>query len=134
MIKVYLGGPIGTMSVAEANAWRTKAANQLELGGIETINPLRGECDSKRPNYNCNEIVMRDKLDIRSCDVVLVYWPERTVSNGTAMEIMYAWENDKYLVFVGEWAEKDYWIKYHATKVFSDLESAVEHIKERMMV
>jgi nucleoside 2-deoxyribosyltransferase len=125
---IYLAGPIGNRPIEEANAWRKEATNRIYWANSEVINPLRGKVEHLRSTYVAAEIVTRDKKDIRKADIVLVYWPEKCVSNGTAMEIIYAHQHEKPIVFVGEWAKDDYWISYHVTKIVAELEEAYEAI------
>ena len=58
----------------------------------------------------------------------MVYWPERCVSNGTAMEIIYAWEHEVPVIFVGDWAKEDVWVRYHVAKIVSNLDNALKYI------
>jgi nucleoside 2-deoxyribosyltransferase len=127
-VLIYLAGPIGQRSLNDANSWRKEATNYLAYHNIGVLNPLRGKTEENRPYYTPGEIVTRDKQDIINSNAILVYWPEREISNGTAMEIEFAFENDKMILFVGDWAQKDIWIKYHATKIFHNLESALNYI------
>jgi nucleoside 2-deoxyribosyltransferase len=125
---VYLSGPIGDRSIEEANAWRQEVTQWLKFLDCFACNPLCGRMEALRSSYTPTEIVTRDKKDIRDSDVILVYWPEKCVSNGTAMEIIFAYQFGKPIVFVGEWAKNDYWINYHATKIVSALEEAYDAI------
>lgn len=127
-MEVYLGGPIGQRTIEEANVWRRSAEEFLTNHGVKARNPLRGKSELERRNYTNAEIVIRDKNDIMKSDVVLVYWPTRTISNGTAMEIVYAYEIKKPIIFVGEWGKDDIWINYHVTKFVPTLPEALEYI------
>jgi nucleoside 2-deoxyribosyltransferase len=128
MSKVYLAGPIGKMTIEEANAWRERANSLLQMNGCQGFNPLRGKIESERHTYTGGEVVIRDKNDIAKSDIVLVYWPDRGISNGTAMEILYAYEREKIILFIGDWGKDDLWINYHVTKFMPDLNSALEYI------
>jgi nucleoside 2-deoxyribosyltransferase len=127
-IGVYVGGPIGKMTIQEANQWREEATEYLGRHGIKTYNPLRGKVEAERGSYTRDEIILRDKNDIKKSDIVLVYWPEKCISNGTAMEILYAYEREKIIIFVGEWGKQDIWIDGHVTKFMPDLQSALDYI------
>lgn len=127
-MEVYLAGPIGSMTIAEANTWRNEAELYLAQYDIKALNPLRGKNEKDRATYTPAEVVLRDKNDIARSEVILVYWPERCISNGTAMEIEYAYEREKIILFVGDWGEKDIWIKYHVTKFMPDIKSALDYI------
>jgi nucleoside 2-deoxyribosyltransferase len=128
MTEVYLGGPIGKMTIEEANGWRKSAEKFLNNIGIVARNPLRGKTEKDRNSYTISEIVMRDKIDIQKSDIVLVYWPERVISNGTAMEIEYAYDLGKIILFVGDWGKDDIWLNYHVTKFIPTLPEALEYI------
>jgi nucleoside 2-deoxyribosyltransferase len=125
---LYLAGPIGKQTLEEANVWRKKVEKEFEdIYAIDIRSPLRGKKEENRKNYTDAEIVIRDKNDIK--DLVLVYWPERCISNGTAMEICYAFENKVPVIFVGSWAKEDVWVKYHCTNIFDTLDEAIDCIK-----
>lgn len=127
-MKLYLAGPIGDQTIEEANAWRKKAEDYFgtDYYWIDVRNPLRGKTEDNRKKCTDAEIILRDKNDIQ--DLVLVYWPERCVSNGTAMEIIYAWEHEVPVIFVGDWAKEDVWVRYHVAKIVSNLDDALKYI------
>jgi len=126
---LYLAGPIGKQTIEESSVWRKQVEDSFEnIYSIDIRNPLRGKREENRKLYTDAEIVLRDKKDIQ--DIVLVYWPERTISNGTAMEICYAFENKVPVIFVGAWARDDVWIRFHCTRIFDELDEAVEYIKK----
>jgi len=127
-MEVYLAGPIGSMTIAEANVWREAATQFLAQRGIKALNPLRGKLEKDRGTYTPAEIVLRDKNDIACAEVTLVYWPEKCTSNGTAMEIEYAHAREKIILFVGEWGKNDIWINYHVTKFMNSIEEALDYI------
>jgi nucleoside 2-deoxyribosyltransferase len=126
---LYLAGPIGKQTIEESGVWRKQVEESFEdLYSINIRSPLRGKKEENRKSYTDAEIVLRDKLDIK--DLVLVFWPERTVSNGTAMEILYAYENKVPVIFVGSWAREDVWVRHHVVRIFDELDEAVDYIKE----
>lgn len=125
---LYLGGPIGNMTIDEANGWRLEVEKQAGLLGIKCLNPLRGRTEENRKSLTDDDIIDRDKRDIEQCSIMLVNWPERIISNGTAMEIMYAHLLRKPILFVGKWAMNDIWVRYHVTDVFESTTLALAWI------
>ena len=87
--------------------------------------------------FNINELVHRDILDVEKCDVLLV---EMTNPNrnyvGTVTEMAIAREiyRKPIVVFVGEHRMKDdknrysFWVDYLATKVVATMEEAIAYI------
>lgn len=132
-MKVYLAGPVAEKTIKEADEWRRQVQYRLKSYNIDFLNPLRGKTEENRNSFNSTEIVLRDKNDIAKSDLVLVYWPKRIISNGTAMEIFYAHSLNIPILFVGEWALKDKWISEHITKCYKVLEDALEDIVEVWM-
>ena len=129
METVYLAGPIGDVSIEEANKWREIITLILKYLGFECLNPLRGITEENRTTLSDYDIVeRRNKTDISQSDIMLVYWPERKVSNGTAMEILEAFYEGIPVLFVGEWAENDIWIRYHVTDIFKSTWDALVYI------
>jgi nucleoside 2-deoxyribosyltransferase len=131
-MQTYLAGPIGKMTIDEANGWRRVVSSLLisHDNNIEIKNPLRGKKEELRHTYTDADIIARDKQDIRFSDFIIVNWPEKCISNGTAMEILYAWQNEVPVIFIGEWAKNDIWIRGHVIKIFSELYEAIDYIKE----
>jgi nucleoside 2-deoxyribosyltransferase len=135
-----LAGPIGDKSIEEANIWRDKVqqyfdrqAMNLLCDHVQCRNPLRGKTESNRTLCTDAEIVIRDKNDIKDSDFIIVNWPEKCVSNGTAMEIQYAHSLNKPIMFVGEWAKNDVWIRFHITDAFYELDNALDYIQQMWM-
>jgi hypothetical protein len=48
---------------------------------------------------------------------------------GTPMEILYAWEKSKPVIIWSNWADKNYWARYHSVKILPTLEECVDYIK-----
>lgn len=132
MTQIYLAGPIVAIGYEKAMEWRNEVENWFNcLPLVEIRNPMRGFQFGEA--YTDNEVIVRDKMDIANCDLILVNWPEQCMSNGTTMEILYAHERGIPVIFVGEWANRDVWLRYHATKIFYDLKGALDYI-ERMFI
>jgi nucleoside 2-deoxyribosyltransferase len=126
----YCAGPIGQTSIKDANVWREYVKEYFLNNNqcVDVRNPLRGKKEEERVNYVDTEIVQRDKKDINESDFIIVYWPTKCTSNGTAMEIIYAFERGIPVIFIGEWAKNDIWIRYHSTKIFNTLDNALDYI------
>lgn len=104
--KVYLAGPIGTLSYDDATAWRNQAQQALAEAGIAAYSPMRdkeflaGEIELKSVDgaYNhtlstSRAIMTRDHLDCTTADAILVnYVGFDGVSIGTIMEQAFAFE------------------------------------------
>lgn len=102
--RVYLAGPIGTLTFDGANEWRERASEYLEDRGIEALSPLRGKralvnhgvlghsgYPALGPLFSDRGITTRDRNDAMTCDVLLVnLLGTSKVSLGTVMEIAWA--------------------------------------------
>lgn len=104
--RVYLSGPISDLLYADAVAWRKEAAGMLEPY-IDAFSPMRGKellrnagviNDAETAKHTNafqlrpRGIVTRDRNDVRTCDMMLVYLPRTTkrVSIGTCVELGWA--------------------------------------------
>ncbi len=129
MTYVFLSGPIRGLPREESLGWRVRAEKLLSPHA-ETVHALRGR-EEKETLPDPRIAIHRDKRDIRRSDVVLV---NDTFDNasmiGTAMEVIYAHEQDKLVVIFGDAHEKDYWLNYHSHARFDTLEEACAFIKE----
>ncbi len=127
-MKVYLCGPINGCSDDEATTWRESVKDTCPE--FECIDPLRRDYRGIEDQFT-DEIVELDKIDVMSCDVVLVNMPKLSV--GTIMEIVFAWMNHKpVVVVVPDENHVSPWLKYHSTVIYSKLSSATHHIKYAM--
>jgi hypothetical protein len=81
-----------------------------------------------REDGHASDIVEPDKEEISSSDIVLANC--FMVSSGTAMEILYASDKGKLVLVIAPQGFKDVspWIKYHATKMFSSVAEAADHL------
>lgn len=135
---IYLGGNIVALKGKEAIARFKHAKKSLEKLGYKVLSPTRGktltskdDADADNYAYEPNEIVHRDLNDIRQADMVIAREEEPSI--GTAMEICYAREVCHIPVIVissNPVVQKHYWIRYFASKVVPDIESAVKYIKK----
>ena len=124
MKTIYLAGPMLGLTNDVMNEWRIYVINQLQ-NKYKFLNPTRRVYDK----FDAIKIVEGDKKDIRHSDIILVNHTKP--SDGTAMEMIYAWERNKTVYTVVH--EKLYspWIDYHSTKVFKTLDEAINILKQR---
>lgn len=127
---VYLAGTITGLSQKKATGWRDRAAQFLEPHGITCLDPCRGKNFAPGVRYDSREIVSRDKQDIRRSRVMLTCL--EGASTGTDMEIMYAHMNEIPVILVtrNDALKVHYWIEAHVTRVFEELDDALEYIVE----
>lgn len=133
-IRPYLCGPIEGCDDSECHDWR-----QDIIGAAfpRAINPMRRDYratvgDHARVEKYAGEIVVLDKRDIDACDVLLVRWMPDKPSVGSAMEILYAFEQGKPVVLWYTGNEGDFyspWLAYHATTVVYTRDDAIEAVK-----
>jgi len=108
--KVYLAGPITSLSWTDATVWRTHVASELEPLGIICYSPLRfknylshlNNIADSYPEFGLSSprgITTRDRWDAMRCDVLFVnFLGAQKVSIGTVMEI--AWADSKRIPIV----------------------------------
>lgn len=152
MKKVYLSGGIKDLSTEAASCWRYAVTEALEIVeilktkdkviqqygvGNGEVPVQRFSClDPMRHNFrdsefqSQNEIVQLDKADIIACDIMIVNATKP--SWGTAMEILFAFQNHKIIVcFTGtKYEEVSKWVAFHSTRVCKTLDEAIEYIKD----
>lgn len=120
---VYLCGPIEGCSDAESKDWREAAKKVLP----DTLDPMRRDFRGRTDDCS-NEIVTKDKLDIMASQALLVNYIRPTV--GTMMEVIFAWEQHKYVVVVAAKGTRiSPWLKYHASIIVNTFEEAYELLK-----
>jgi nucleoside 2-deoxyribosyltransferase len=90
---VYLCGGINGLSDADCNGWREMA--RLHLPGVQILDPMDRDYRG-REDESLSEIIKGDKRDILHADVVLVN--ASRPSWGTAMEVLFAWEQNKHVI------------------------------------
>ena len=132
-MKVYLAGPINGCDDATAKNWREYVKEKLHPLGIETIDPMDRDYRGVEME-KFKEIVEGDKADIDNAQVVLAN--ASVPSAGTSMEILYAWENNRYrnkiMVIVSVFSTPNKnpspWIVYHSDRVYATLGEAISCI------
>lgn len=121
-MKVYLCGPINGCTDEECKDWREYVKSKIP----NTIDPMRRDYRGKEATAY-REIVELDKIDVASCDVLLVNYDKPSV--GTSMEVLYAWERGKQVIVV---CRKDTnlspWMRYHAHKIVHSFDEALESL------
>lgn len=110
MKTVYLCGPINGCTDEECTDWREAAKLSIKF---DTLDPMRRDYRGREEEC-CEEIVEMDKADIVRSDVILVNYDKPSV--GTSMEMLYAWERDKFVITVARLDTPiSPWLKYHST-------------------
>ena len=132
-VVIFLSGAIRGLPRELSLGWR-KNANELLGDAAETVHALRGrEQKETLPDYRL--AVIRDKRDIDRSDIVLVNDTfENSSMIGTAMEVLYAYQQNKMVLIFGNAHEKDYWLNFHSHARFNTLEEACAFIKEHCRV
>lgn len=135
MKRIYLAGPIAGCSDAECKDWREYAKQWLYQRQAEGVDPLRRDyrLADEQQHWPYREIVELDKYDIRGCDAVLVHWTRMSI--GTAMEVLFAWENKKPVIVAidTKTVQLSPWLLYHATELVPDLQSALDWLKKHIL-
>jgi nucleoside 2-deoxyribosyltransferase len=119
----YLCGGINGLNDSDCRDWREVAKALLKT---ETLDPMRRDYRGKEDD-SVEDIVAGDLVDIAQSDFILVN--ATRPSWGTAMEIVYAFQQGKRITaFVGG-AKVSPWLRYHAF-VWQTVEEAVSSINE----
>lgn len=116
--KAYLAGPIMDCTDTECNDWRQDLASVLQTYGVKALDPMRRDYRGRQDECYA-KIVEQDKKDIDAADIVIVRYTRPSV--GTSMEMLYAWEKEKFVIL---WADQGIplspWLIYHChINVFS---------------
>ena len=112
--KIYLAGPIKSLSYGDATGWRDYATRLLNSQGMAGFSPMRskhflvddlaistGSEFYQHVVATPKAIVARDRYDVKSCDMMLINVAGAfTVSLGTAIEIGWADSFGKLMVMV----------------------------------
>lgn len=122
-MKTYLCGGINGLNDSDCRDWREIAKVLLKT---ETLDPMRRDYRGCEDD-SVEDIVKGDLKDIAECDFVLVNAVRP--SWGTAMEIVYAFQQGKRITaFVGT-SRISPWLRYHAF-IWPTVEQAVGAINE----
>jgi nucleoside 2-deoxyribosyltransferase len=126
-MKAYLAGAILGQSDAECREWRKDAAKALAEIGVEALDPLRRDFRGVEVE-NMSVIIDANIADIEASDIVLV--KGNIPSWGTAMEIVYAYGMDKFIVVWGVGDVISPWLKFHTDAQEKTMELALARIVE----
>ncbi len=126
---IFLSGPMRGISRTEGMAWREQIKTTLGAG-FTTLHAYRGR-EEKETFPDPRGAVIRDKQDIRRCDVMIV---NDTFDNasmiGTSMEVFLAHSIDKPVIVFGHAHENDYWLNTHLHMRVNTLEDACEIVRK----
>lgn len=104
-VTFYLCGPILSENERwRSLEWREIAFDILDSNGFNVFNPMVSE-DYGNVHYDeqfKELIVPRDKLMIDRSDVIIVNWIPKEMSIGTCMEVMYAHQQGKKVIWFAE--------------------------------
>jgi len=120
---VYLCGPIRGRTDAECYGWREIAKEAFP----DATDPMRRDYRGVE-SLNINNIVTKDKEDIRKADIVLANC--EVPSWGTAMEILYAHSVGVPVVSFCAPERLSAWVSFHSVAILGDLKSAIQFIEE----
>lgn len=124
-MKVYLCGPINGRSDDDCKTWREQVKTSLKDFCDPMDRDYRGR--ELEPGI-ATEIVEKDKQDIRSCDVLLVYYDKPSV--GTSMEILYAHNLALHIVLIDRSSSPlSPWLIYHSSKIVKTLDEALQWLE-----
>lgn len=124
-MKVYLAGPIHNLEDEQCKDWRKYAKEKLHC---ETLDPM--DRDFRGLEKIAEKMIVEgDKLDIMNATIVLVNYEHKNLSSiGTAMEILFAWEQHKPVVIVTKDENPSPWLGYHSYAIFKELDDAIDYI------
>ncbi len=125
MRTLYLCGAINGCTDAQAKDWR-EATKAALAGHYKFLDPMRRDFRG-REDDTVAEIVEGDLLDLDQSDVVLV--AADRASWGTGMECFYSAREGLEVVVVCGAERVSPWLRYHASVIFKNLESAVTYLR-----
>jgi hypothetical protein len=117
-VRTYLAGPINGKTDAECNDWR---ARFKALPG-EWADPMARDYRGKE-DESVDEIVEGDKDDIDCCERVIVM--AESPSWGTAMEVIYAYQQNQEVWAICPQERISPWLRYHSTRIFKSVDEAI---------
>lgn len=133
MKTIYLCGGILGLSNDDCNTWREQAMKALlpatycDDRHFNFLDPMDRDYRGREAE-SVNQIVVLDKIDIRDSDIILVN--ASRPSWGTAMEVLYAYDQNKVIISFTDGSKRSPWLSYHSTIVHDTLEQCVDTIQE----
>lgn len=116
------------ISRADGIAWREKA--KLLLGeDFVVLHAYRGR-EEKETFPDPRGAIIRDKQDIKRCDVMIVNDILDASMIGTSMEVFFAHSIDKPVIIFGCAHENDYWLDAHSHIRVETLEDACDLVRK----
>lgn len=147
-VRIYTAGKMGGLSLAEQMQWRDDFLYVLGNSVDDTrVNitcihpPLFYRYDLEDPDYKTlDEIMTWDLTQLSTCNIMVVNLDGIDTSIGTCIEIGYVDAlnsvRDKKIFIIGIGSEENLhpWIKQSMFRIEDSIESAVEYIKEFLLV
>ena len=148
--EIYLAGPMSGCTHEDMHGWRERIKNHSDLHehtlektvfSSVIAMPLFHYLDPSDRFYDeiaemdlkvCREIVMGDKADISSADIVLANLSQlgKYSCVGTLMEVIYAYGLGKYVVTITNPDRPlSPWIVYHSTRIVHSEQAAVDVVR-----
>ena len=132
IMHLYLAGGIFELTKTKRQNWRNKATQKLKKHYI-IIDPTKQLFTGKELEHR-DEIIKNDKRNILKADILLVNATQP--SWGTAMEILFAYENHKIII---AYTNKPYertspWLAYHATIITKTLDESIKIVFKRAII
>ena len=127
---IYLAGAIHHVPPEFATTWR-RAVTQALSDRFNILDPTADK-DLYDPDINTKvftpeQIVTADLDMIFRADTILAEMSRTDIPyHGTSMELAYAYNWKKQIIVWG--GCQSYWVRYHATKIFDQMEDALTYI------
>ena len=127
MVTIYLAGGIANLDNQQIHEWRDVCKDHYRGTPVKFLDPTRNNYRGVEMDLKLsNSITKRDKIDIMASDIILAFCPRP--SWGTPMEIIYASENDKWVVTVCSDPNPSPWLIAHSDVLVKTFEEAWSEI------
>lgn len=77
-----------------------------------------------------DQIVVRDYQLINQSDMIVVFYPTKVLSPGVLSEIKYGYTHNKNVYAIFPFEESSPFFEYYTTKLFKDVDSLLDYLKE----
>lgn len=128
MPRIYLAGPINGCDDRQAKGWR-ELVKSADYGDrtVRFSDPMDRDYRGREDTHG-DQIVAQDMSAIADSDILLANcWKP---SYGTAMEIMYAFDNVyEVIIIVPENEPVSPWLRFHADTIVHSVDEAIEKIR-----